>query len=131
MMRSTIYAIIGVAAFFLFLFVAGNIFIAQGQSGTVVVQTTIVATAGSDPATAVTCTITPMPDLKGADMTCRIGAAIVQTASITPPVGAGAGVQGSCVQGTNNVTWLLTRPTATGTASWQVVANGIGKSGAF
>jgi hypothetical protein len=85
---------------------------------------TITAVAG-----VVNCTFTnQVPALpSGVSMTCHAGTdTMTQTAVI--PVGNASGVAGSFASSADNVTWVLTQPTA-GTINWQIAANGASQSG--
>ncbi len=98
-----------------------------GQAvGTVTVSSTISAVAGTG-TSAVTCVMSnPAPP--GVHMTCAIGATVVLTQDTTPAVGATNGAGGSFVSSGNTVTWLIQQPTA-GTFTWDIVANGVRKTG--
>jgi hypothetical protein len=98
------------------------------QSGTVQVNTTITATAGSG-ASAVSCVLSA-PALPAVHLTCALGGTVYLTQDATPAVGASSGVSGTVVVGANSVTWLLQQPSA-GTVTWQAAANGTAKNGTF
>jgi hypothetical protein len=101
--------------------------LAQG-AGTVVVSTTVTATAGSG-GSSVACVLngSAKPLIHA---TCSIGSATVLTEDATPGAVPASGTVGSFTNAGNTITWSL-QQTSNGDVQWQVVANGVSKSGTF
>ena len=97
--------------------------------GTVAVTTTstVTGTAGS-----VVCTLTnSTPTLAtGVHIVCASAGATVLTMDSVVPTGAN-GMVGSFLLAGNSVTWIVNQPTGQTMYSWQMAANGVGKSGTF
>ena len=95
-------------------------------TGTVTVTTlrTVTATAGP-----VTCTFTnPAPP--AFQMECKVNGVVRLTQNATPAVGAASGVVGSYVESGENISWIVTQPTA-GVVNWDIAANGVRQTGTF
>jgi hypothetical protein len=99
------------------------------SSGTVTQSTTsnVVGTAGS-----VVCTLTnTTPSLpSGVHVVCTSAGATVLTMDSVVPTGTN-GMVGSFSLSGNAVTWIVNQPTGQSNYSWQMAANGVGKSGTF
>lgn len=96
--------------------------------GTITVTTVATGSAGSG-VTGITCIISN-PMSPAFHIVCSINNVIVLTEDATPSVGAGNGVVGSFVSGTNNITWIVLQPAAN-TYTWSLAANGVSKNGTF
>lgn len=97
--------------------------------GTVVVSTSITATAGaSTDANQIICTGTPgiVNSISTMHLVCSSGGSNILTADAI--VAAGTGVITSVAKGSNNITTQLSKGTPDG---WQVAANGTVKTGTF
>lgn len=94
-------------------------------TGTVAETTlrTVTATAG-----ALVCVFTN-PNPPAFDMRCTVGGVVKLQQTATPAVGTG-GVAGSFVEGSSNVAWIITQPTA-GAVNWDIAADGTRKTGVF
>lgn len=107
----------------LILFLAAA-FLAAATPGTITVTGQVTAVAG-----VITAIGKPNAIPGKVDATCSTGGQVFLTATITPQVGAVAGVMVSCNVGADNVTGLFTK---TGNAiTWDVVANGTHQVGSF
>lgn len=93
------------------------------QSGTIVVNQTVTATAGT-----ISCVFSnaATPTIH----TVCTSSVATQTSDTTPAVGSTSGFVGSMVAGSNNITWIIQQPIA-GNVTWQIAANGTSKSGNF
>ena len=99
------------------------------STGTVVVTTSISAVAGTDPATQVSCLLTPASG--NVHVTCSVAGSSVHTSDNKSVPGNANGYVGSVVANGNSVTWLIQQPVAAGPINWQVAANGVMKQGSF
>lgn len=101
---------------------------AQSSGGTVTQSTTssVIGTAGP-----LVCTLTnSSPALpSGVHVVCINNGASVLVMDSAIPVGQN-GMVGSMALGGNIVTWIVQQLTA-GTFTWQMAANGVGRSGTF
>lgn len=99
------------------------------QTGTVAQNTVsnVVGTAGT-----LVCTLTnSAPALpSGVHVACTSSGAPVLTLDSVVPIGTN-GMVGSFSTAGNMITWLVNQPTGQTTYAWQVVANGVGKTGTF
>ena len=96
------------------------------SAGTVLVSTTVTATAGTG-TSAVACILSG-PAKPSIRTTCSIGPATVLTQDLTPAAGPSSGAVGSFTNAGNTVTWSL-QQLSNGDVQWQVVANGVSKNG--
>ena len=115
--------------FLLLILASAMVLDAQTPAGTVTVTTAVVATAGTDAATQVICTLALSSGVVHAD--CKVGGTSVQSSDSKPLPGDKNGYVGSVTANSNSVTWMLQQPDAAGPISWQIAANGITKSGTF
>lgn len=102
---------------------------AAQTTGTVAQSTTsnVVGTAGT-----LVCTLTnSTPALpSGVHVVCTVGGAAALTLDSVVPTGTN-GMVGSFANAGNTVTWIVNQPTGQANFSWQMAANGVGKSGTF
>jgi hypothetical protein len=102
---------------------------AQPPAGTVTTTTTanVVGTAGT-----LVCTLTnTSPALpSGVHVACSISGASVLSMDSVVPTGTN-GMVGSFGSGGNTITWIVNQPTGQTAYSWQMAANGVGKTGTF
>jgi hypothetical protein len=100
--------------------------------GSVVVATTITATAGSG-SSALICVATPGLNGSGVatmHVVCSVGSTVLHTSESTVPAMPGTAILLSAKSGSDSVTWLLTKGNPT-PDRWEVAANSIMKTGAF
>ena len=109
-------------------FVFVGIVMAQAPAGTITVSNVVTATAGT-----ISCILSNQsPALaSGVHMVCAAGGVtrLVMDTVVAP--GSTNGSVGSYTEAGASVTWILTQGTVTSPISWQVAANGVGKSGTF
>ena len=108
----------------LIILLAASILTAQ-TTGTIVVTTlrTITATSGN-----LICTFVNLSP-PAFDMECVVGGVSKLKQTATPAVGTG-GVAGSYSEGAENVTWIVTQPSA-GVLNWDIAAKGVRQTGSF
>lgn len=103
--------------------------LAAQTAGTVAQNTVsnVVGTAGT-----LVCTLTnSAPALPtGVHFACTSAGASVLTLDSVVPTGAN-GTQGSLGLAGNIITWMVNQPTGQTTYAWQMVANGVAKTGTF
>lgn len=99
------------------------------STGTVTQSTTsnVVGTAGT-----LGCTLTnSTPSLPtGVRVVCTVGGTVALTLDSVVPTGTN-GMVGSFANAGNTVTWIVNQPTGQANYSYQMAANGAGKSGTF
>jgi hypothetical protein len=97
--------------------------------GTIAVSTISTVTATAGPLVCVLTNSTPaLPT--GIHVACTNSGATVFTADSVVPTGTN-GLVGSFSLAGNSVTWIVNQPTGQTSFSWQMAANGVGKSGTF
>lgn len=101
-------------------------------AGTVQVSTSVKATAGADPATALICVAVPTHDQEKDQITvtCTSGPDTVLTSTATRTASALQGIVVDAHLADNAVTWLFKKDSTAGWL-WQVAANGVYKEGHF
>ena len=113
----------------LYLVFAATLLTAQAPTGTVTQTATAMVTGTAGTLVCVLSNTTPsLPS--GVHVSCTNSGATVLTLDSVVPTGTN-GMVGSMGIAGNSITWLVNQPTGQTSFTWQMAANGVGKSGTF